>query len=369
MEYNKLKELYYNPDSGFSSLQKLIGIAKEHKLKLTNKQIEQWYNSQNINQIYGNKQNDEFIQIKANDIGYLQADLMDISKYSKYNHGYHFILTIADVYSRYVWAFPLKSKNAEQISEYMEQVLNIINKKDRIITLTTDMGKEFDNSHMKKILDKFNVLKHFLNDNSKQDHPTVTAIVERFHRTLWNYFKKYTNYYDTLNFIDKLNDFINNYNKSIHSTINVKPIDVLNGKVKPHIKKVIVENPYKVGIYVRYQKKLVNFAKKSFEPKYSDSVYKIKEVLGNRYTLENPENGNVIEKTFLKRELLPVIDYIKNESKYEQQLQTNKQEKKYIKEQRKSGLDVDKEGAVIIPKYLVPSRPKREIKKVNKLDL
>jgi len=39
-----------------------------------------------------------------------QADIVEMHSYSRFNKGYHYILTVIDVLSKYAWAVPLKSK-------------------------------------------------------------------------------------------------------------------------------------------------------------------------------------------------------------------------------------------------------------------
>ena len=42
------------------------------------------------------------------------ADLVDMSAFSKDNHGVKYLLTIIDVFSKYAWVMPLKTKNRER---------------------------------------------------------------------------------------------------------------------------------------------------------------------------------------------------------------------------------------------------------------
>jgi len=39
-----------------------------------------------------------------------QADIVEMHPYSRFNKGYHYILTVIDVLSKYAWAVLLKSK-------------------------------------------------------------------------------------------------------------------------------------------------------------------------------------------------------------------------------------------------------------------
>jgi len=59
--------------------------------------------------------------------------------YSRFNKGYHYILTVIDVLSKYAWAVQLKSKSG---SKTVNAITEIIRKSGRYPkNLQTDMGK------------------------------------------------------------------------------------------------------------------------------------------------------------------------------------------------------------------------------------
>jgi len=72
--------------------------------------------------------------------GHWQADLIDFQKYNE--RGFKWILTVVDVFSKYLWALPLKNKSAEEVKE----AFSCIFKERRLIVLQTDNGKEFRNT-------------------------------------------------------------------------------------------------------------------------------------------------------------------------------------------------------------------------------
>ena len=75
-----------------------------------------------------------------------QAYLVDMSTYSWFNIGYKYLLTIIDIFSKYAWAIPTKTKRGKDITDAMNSVL----KKDRVPQkLHADKGKEFHNSELK----------------------------------------------------------------------------------------------------------------------------------------------------------------------------------------------------------------------------
>ena len=51
-----------------------------------------------------------------------QADLVEMIPYSKLNNGYRYILIVINCFSKFVWAFPLKTKTGEEVSKNMERV-------------------------------------------------------------------------------------------------------------------------------------------------------------------------------------------------------------------------------------------------------
>ena len=50
------------------------------------------------------------------------ADLVDMTQYSKINKGYKYIFTNIDIFSKYTYAFPLKSKKIQDIKPCFEKI-------------------------------------------------------------------------------------------------------------------------------------------------------------------------------------------------------------------------------------------------------
>jgi IS30 family transposase len=214
---NRLKEIFYNSETGYSGLKELQKQAKEQNLPLTYDEIKNWYDNQPINQIYKPfREVKKFTSFKSftNQTGELYADLMDVSRFSRHNKGIHYLLNIIDLFSRYAWSFPLKTKRPSEIKPYIEQVINEI-PKDHTIYFTFDNGNEFK-GEVKQLLDSKNI-KIFLNDPHSLNAKNKLALIERFHQTLWNMIKKYLSSNETLTYIDQIPQFISNYNNRIHS--------------------------------------------------------------------------------------------------------------------------------------------------------
>ena len=50
------------------------------------------------------------------------TDLVDMTQYSKINKGYKYIFTNIDIFSKYAYAFPLKSKKIQDIKPCFEKI-------------------------------------------------------------------------------------------------------------------------------------------------------------------------------------------------------------------------------------------------------
>ena len=77
--------------------------------------------------------------------------------------------------------------------------------------LQTDMGKEFYNSHVKRVLNRYRV-HHF-----STDQPLKAQIVEHFNRTLREMLKQSMAYRKGLDYISVLSDFLYGYNARPHT--------------------------------------------------------------------------------------------------------------------------------------------------------
>ena len=83
------------------------------------------------------------------------------------------------------------------------------------------------------------------------------VIAERFIRTLKNKIYKYMN-----EMLDELDDIVNKYNDTYHSTIKVKPVDVKSITYIDSSKEINNNNPkFKIGDIVRISKYKISLQK------------------------------------------------------------------------------------------------------------
>ena len=105
---------------------------------------------------------------------------------------------------------------------------------------------------------------------------SVTA--ERFITTLKNKIYKSMTSISKNVYIDKLDDIVNKYNNTYHSTIKMKPVDVKSNTYIDYSKEINNKDPkFKIGDIVRISKYKNIFAKGP-TPNWSEEVFVIKKV-------------------------------------------------------------------------------------------
>ena len=98
-----------------------------------------------------------------------------------------------------------------------------------------DKGSEFYNSSFKKWLKYKDIEMYSIHNEGK------SIVAERFIRTLMTKNCKYMTSVSKNLYIDKLNDIVNEYNNTYHSTIKIKPVDVKDNTYIDLKKKLMIK--------------------------------------------------------------------------------------------------------------------------------
>jgi len=146
-----------------------------------------------------------------------QADLVDMSAYAKVNRGYRFLLTVIDIFSKFAWAVPTKTKSGSDVTAAMRSVFEQGRQPRR---LHVDQGKEFYNTIFKNLMEEYNIRLYSTFSNLK------ASICERFNRTLKTKMRKEFSLRGNYKWIDMVPDLVSDYNYTKHRTIKMKPKDV-----------------------------------------------------------------------------------------------------------------------------------------------
>ena len=235
-----------------------------------------------------------------------QADLVDMSAYARYNNGYKYLLTIIDIFSKYAWVIPTRTKSGKDVTDAMISVF----KKGRVPRkLHVDRGKEFYNHEFKALMQRYDITLYSTFSNLK------ASICERFNRTLKGKMWKQFSLRGTYKWMDIVNDLLLDYNNTKHRTIGMKPKDVTTrnsanllrnvyGRLRVNRTRKI---KFKVGEKVRISKYKHVF-EKGYTPNWTTEIFTISEVKNTdpvTYKLIDYQN-QPIEGGFYQEELTKV---------------------------------------------------------------
>ena len=292
---NIIKKYYYGTKTGFQSAEKMYQKLKNYGIKL--QQIKDFLKSQETYQLHKSvKKVSNYFPIYATHRSEIfQIDLMDLSNISNYNNGYKYLLICIDVRTRFVYIRPLKNKFSTTVNEAMKSILNI----EKPEKIQADRGSEFINYNFKKLLENNNIHIQFLESSHK------LGIINRFCRTIRSMIEKYLTAYKTNNYINVLNDLVENYNSSYHKGIksspnnpNEKLIDQIN--LKKYFKAKEEETKFVLEDNVRFIRNKKAFEKGSL-PHYSSTIHHVIDNDEHSYKLDN-------NKWYLYYELIKISD-------------------------------------------------------------
>ena len=229
------------------------------------------------------------------------VDLADMQSLSKKNKGIKYLLCAIDLYSKYAFVIPLKDKKGISIVNAFNKIIKQSNRKPNKIWV--DQGSEFYN----------NVFEKWLSDNDINMYSTYnegkSVVAERFIRTLKNKLCKHMTATGKNVYYDVLDDVVNKYNNTKHSTIKMKPTDVGDNNKRVYIDEHNEkDSKFKVGDRVRISK-FKNIFAKGYTPNWSSEIFivdKINDTVPYTYNLKDLNDEEIID-SFYDKELQNTI--------------------------------------------------------------
>lgn len=299
---SKYAKIYYDPSSAgsFGGVQRLwreVGGSKAD--------VEDWLRTQDTYTLHRparKKSKRNRIQVAGLDDQW-EADLVDVQGIAKYNNNVRFLLTVIDTLSKHAFVLPLKDKSAKSIVKAFEKIFKVRQPRK----LRSDSGKEFLNKQFQQFLKAKKII--FFTSNNE----TKAAIVERFNRTLRSKMWRYFTATRQERYIDVLQDLVNSYNRTPHSSTGYAPADVnvMNGETvwrKMYKFPIKRKRPkYKAGDLVRISKTKKTF-EKGYRPNWTREVFKINRVYKRslpEYSIKDLDGEDILGK-FLEFELQAV---------------------------------------------------------------
>ena len=151
----------------------------------------------------------------------IAMDILDVCDPTP--EGFRYILVIADYFSKWTEAFPIKNKCADTIADIF--VENIILRFGMPLVIHSDQGREFENGLMKSLCALLGCTK----TRTAPYHPESDGMIERFNRTCLMMLSMFVNdrrdnWHELLPFI------MHAYRTSVHESTGYSPFRLMMGE-------------------------------------------------------------------------------------------------------------------------------------------
>ena len=216
---------------------------------------------------------------------------------SRKNKCIKYLLCAINLFSKYAFVIPLKNKKGISIVNAFDKIIKQSNRKPNKIWV--DQGGEFYNHVLKKWLSDNDIIMYSTYNEGK------SVVAERFIRTLKNKLYKHMTASGKTVYYDVLDDIVNKYDNTKHSTIKMKPIDVKGNNKRVYIDEHNEKDSrFKIGDKVRISK-FKNIFAKVCTPNWSTEIFiidKINDTVPYTYNLQDLNDEEIID-SFYDREL------------------------------------------------------------------
>ena len=215
---------------------------------------------------------------------------------SRKNKGIKYLLCAIDLYSKYAFVIPLKDKKGISIVNAFDKIVKQSNRKPNKIWV--DQGGEFYNNVFKKWLSDNDIIMYSTYNEGK------SVVAEKSIRTLKNKLYKHMTATGKNVYYDVLDDIVNEYNNTKHSTIKMKAIDVKDNKRVYIDENNEKDSRFKVGDRVRISK-FKNIFAKGYTPNWSTEIFIVNEIndtVPYTYNIKDLNDEEIIG-SFYDREL------------------------------------------------------------------
>ena len=230
-----------------------------------------------------------------------EVDLGDMQSLSKKNKGIKYLLCAIDLFSKYAFVIPLKDKKGISIVNAFNKIIKQSNRKPNKIWV--DQRGEFYNNAFEKWFSDNDIIMYSTDNEGK------SVVAERFIRTLKNKLYKHMTATGKNVYYDVLDDVVNKYNNTKHSTIKMKPIDVGDNNKRVYIDEHNEKDSrFKVGDRVRISKFKNIFAKR-YASNWSSEIFivdKVNDTVPYTYNLKDLNDEEIIG-SFYDKELQNTI--------------------------------------------------------------
>ena len=312
----RLKDLYYNPKqpNSFSSPERLFLEARKYRPNIKRKTVNAFLNRQKTYTTHKRvtKKLPKYRKTLTRRLDYIwQSDLIVQNAIYRQNSHYKYILVCIDVLSRYAWTRPLKNKTGLAVVQAFNSIIQQSGRKP--VKIMTDRGGEYYNSHFQDFCARNGILHYSSYSKFK------SAIAERFNRTILSKIYKYFTWKNTKRWVDKLQDFTDSYNATVHRAHGFRP-DKINLRNQNRVwrklyRDYLRNNNMNIQPYFRRGDKVrlsINkgIFEKGYKKTFSDELYTVDRVVRTNpitYKLRDSDNEELLG-SYYKEDLSKFIE-------------------------------------------------------------
>jgi hypothetical protein len=311
--------------------------------------VKQFVAQQKVAQVFQNEPRRRGFIVAFHPQERVQMDLVDMTNYSRQNKGYGWILLIADVFTRYVWAYVLARKDIASVDGALTQFIA----KYHPEIVMSDNESAFKSKIIQELM-KENDVEHTMVDVG--DHKAL-GVIDRAVKTIKDAIYKYMADNKKTQYISQLPRIVQAYNDSPNGGIqNIAPADAdtkentVALQIANHKKENVNKRNRQVfheGDTVRIRNRKGTF-ERSYDEKYGDQLV-IEAVEGKNVVLSN---GETVSKRRIVK-VAPVVEENKGEDVRAQAKKT--------KALRRERLDVESKEFAALPRGKTRAQDKRHL--------
>lgn len=215
-----LKKLYYDPKYGLQGKAKFVEKVKRDYPNITNKEINTFFENQTLSKVNKKVKFKGFYKIVAIPRTF-QCDLFFMPSYKSRNDNISVFFIAIDIMSRKMWIYPMKNKTKNEIMKCINKLY-----KDIPDLKGIEADDEFNQTTISEWCNEKNIL--LSTDVSSEDHfnkGNKLGIVDSAVRNIKKMIRNYMLVNETTRYIDQLDDFVENYNSSVHTSLDKRTPD------------------------------------------------------------------------------------------------------------------------------------------------
>lgn len=231
------------------------------------------------------------------------TDLIDLTKLSRFNGGKKWLCLVLDIFSRYLYGFPLPNKTAASVKKGFQALFQ--KTKVKPLLIQTDLGNEYYGKEFREYLKSMNIKHYSVFSKLK------ASVCERVNLTILRKLYRYFTHAKTKNWINVIDNIISTYNNEKHSTLGMSPAEARKKENLDKVKEALYggmkknKKPvYKINDRVLLGRNKMIFSK-SYKAQFGDEVFRVHGIKYSNpvtYNVADLKN-NIIPGTFYKEEL------------------------------------------------------------------